>query len=179
MSGKKFRMVDPEILIEIYDWVSRITTAYRFARILARFGVNRWKRLSGPKQYLILGIPFLIGIFSPVVASTIIAFYFYFPLSIPVLVAGVAIFYSFFSPSNVHARGRRFMHHYLEARYLWRDSRTRTCKGCGHYDYRTRNVTKPESEIYESAFAPCERCGATNFELHQVDYRPTVQEMWS
>lgn len=136
-----------------------------------------WTALSPGKQYLLAVIPFGLGFIGLLLAvALVIGLYLSLYVgSLGLYATGMifiimfAYFYGFHGTSETPLRLFEYKH--LTVPFLWRDNRKRTCKTCSYYDGRTRYITKPADD-YESAYAPCENCGSTDFELHRLDHEP-------
>lgn len=147
-----------------------------WAAIVA-ISVGRWKRSSAGMQYLLAALSLSAALIAPFMLFTWLAYTFYGTNG---AIASIAVtqplVWLIFRPmQNEEDEGgwfRRWEYKHLTVRLLWRDNRQRRCKRCGSYDPRTRYVTKPASEKYESAFAPCEKCGATDFDFFYLDGTP-------
>jgi ribosomal protein L37E len=118
--------------------------------------------MSGKKQYVIAMITIYTLLALPLwVLYIILQQYFIWSIAIGIL---TVILFLFQKSST-----RKSIDNYVATRTLYKKFVNRKCNNCGYDDTRTRDKTKP-AKIYDSAYAPCERCGSTDFEFRKMHF---------
>jgi len=136
-----------------------------------------WKRLSPGNQYTLVGLPFTLAICSPPMVIPLIAGE-YFGKAGLVVALGISMPLTLLIFMHTQDDGSflgRWRYKHLDIGILYKNRRQRICKQCGDYDTWGRWVDKPASDMLQSAYAPCRRCGASDFSYFYLDGRPAKQ----
>lgn len=143
-----------------------------FWAVTVHFTMKEWKRLSPGQQYLLACSSFTIVTSAPIfLFGWFISLHFgVYSMALTILIP-LQLLWGF---SGRQERPlRRFMNKHFTVRILWQNDRQRKCNNCGYYDTRTRITSLPATRYYESAYAPCESCGSTDFTFFYLDGSPS------
>jgi hypothetical protein len=126
-----------------------------------------WKRITPKKQYMIA----MILIYT-IIALPLLGTYLVLQQYVGYIMGSGIISLIFIFLWGIHKEGplRKFITNSVTSRTLYKNITTRKGNSCSYDDSRTRDITKPKNKIYESASAPCERCGSTDFEFRRLHF---------